>query len=175
MNWFRRSVAVEKSAAAVEFCRVRMLACWPRPTTTMAWRPAASDWSPWSQRRVRVAEAAVDVDEAAVLFDEPSDEVLFDEPSDEVLFDEPSDEVLFDELSGEVLFDEESVVVLVAVALLDAAAAPAAAAFPAEEDLEEALPVLATVVALALFRCAGAAATEEMAIKAKRAAVNFIV
>jgi len=152
MNWFRRVVAVAKSAAAVEFCRVRTLACWPMPITTMAWRPAASDWSPWSQGRVRVAEAAVVVEEAEVLFDELSLEVLFDEESLEVLFE-----------------------VAVAVALLEAAASPAAAAFPTEEeDLEEeALPALATAAPLGL--CAGAAATEEMAIKAKRAAVNFIV
>jgi len=91
---------------------------------------------------VRVAEAAVLVEEAEVLFDEESLEVLFE--------------------------------VAVAVALPEAAASPAAAAFPAEEeDLEEALPALATAPPLAF--CTGAAATEEMAIKAKRAAVNFIV
>jgi hypothetical protein len=101
--------------------------------------------------------------------------------SELVLFDEESSElVLFEEDESDVEFEE----LATAVALLEAALLPEAALLldTAPEDLEDplllALPLLrlATLLAPALTgKWAGAAATEVMAIKAKSAAVNFIV
>jgi len=50
---------------------------------TAAWRPAASDWSPWSQKRVRVAEAALSVLDAELLTSEVEVDVAvaFDDES----------------------------------------------------------------------------------------------
>ncbi|KAJ6615887.1 hypothetical protein B0H10DRAFT_2039433 [Mycena sp. CBHHK59/15] len=140
-NCCRRVTPSLKSCAAVAFWRVRTAACWPMPITTLAWRPAANDWSPWSQGRVRVAAAALLVPVAAVLLS------------------------LAAELSTVL------VALLAPVALL---------ALAAEADDLEPLParLLAAVPLAPLtlrFLGAGAATTDVTAIKAKRAAKNFMM
>jgi hypothetical protein len=156
------------------------------PTVIRALSPAANDWSPMSQGRCLISAVKPAVAEESVLFEASAElevsvlfeasavsevSVLFDASAvDETVLlsaDAESSAELAPELStAAALFDPfEAFAFLAASAPANAAANPPAA-LPAPP------PFLATAVD---FWWAGAAATEVTAIKAKRAAVNFIV
>jgi len=185
MNCCRRVTPVAKSVASVVFWSVKTAAWEPMPTVIRALSPAANDWSPMSQSRCLISADKPAVAEASavlVLFEASAVLVLFEASAvseESVLFDASAvDETVLlsadaAELSTAAALLEapepcdpfEALAFLAASAPANAAANPPAAALPAP-------PLLATVVD---FWWAGAAATEVTAIKAKRAAVNFIV
>jgi hypothetical protein len=186
MNCCRRVTPVLKSAASVVFWSVKTAAWEPMPTVIRALSPAANDWSPMSQSRCLISAVKPAVaEEESVLFEASAVlevSVLFEASAVSevsVLFDasavdeavllsadaESSTELAAELSTAAALFDPfEAFDFLAASAPANAAANPPAA-LPAP-------PPLATVVD---FWWAGAAATEVTAIKAKRAAVNFIV
>jgi len=190
MNCCRRVTPVAKSAAAVAFWSVKTAAWEPMPTVIRALSPAANDWSPMSQARCLISADKPAVAEEAVLFEASAVLVLFEASAVLVLFEAsavPEVSVLFDASAVDetVLLSADAAELSTAAALLEApvpwipfealaflaASAPANAAANPPAALP-APPLLATVVD---FWWAGAAATEVTAIKAKRAAVNFIV
>jgi len=198
MNCCRRVTPVLKSAASVVFWSVKTAAWEPMPTVIRALSPAANDWSPMSQSRCLISAVKPAVaEEESVLFEASAVlevSVLFEASAVlevSVLFEASAVlevSVLFDAsavdetvlLSADAESSTEPAAELsAAAALFDpfeafdflAASAPANAAANPPATLP-APPLLATVVD---FWWAGAAATEVTAIKAKRAAVNFIV
>jgi len=164
MNCCRRVTPVAKSVASVVFWSVKTAAWEPMPTVIRALSPAANDWSPMSQSRCLISADKPAVAEASAVL------VLFDASAvdETVLLSADAAELS----TAAALLEApepcdpfEALAFLAASAPANAAANPPAAALPAP-------PLLATVVD---FWWAGAAATEVTAIKAKRAAVNFIV